>query len=68
MSGGVTRFYDSPNGFSRPAWRADSQAFYASTLQYIDPSDTIAQFPLGAGAHATGSTAITPGNMPVSLP
>jgi hypothetical protein len=68
MSGGATRFYDSPNGFSHPAWRADSQAFYASKLQYIDASDTIAQFLLGAGAHATGSTAISPGDMPVSLP
>ena len=64
MSGGATRFYDSPNGFSRPAWRADSQAFYASKLQYIDASDIIAQFPLGAGAHATGSTAITPAICP----
>jgi hypothetical protein len=68
MSGGATRFFDSPNGFSRPAWRADSQAFFASTLPYIDTSDTIAQYLLGAGTHATGSTAIAPGDMPASLP
>lgn len=68
MSGGSTRFYDSPSGYSHPAWRADSQAFYASTLAYLDTSDTIAMYTLGAGAHATGSTAVSPGDMPASLP
>lgn len=68
LSGGATRFYDSPNGFSHPAWRADSQVFYASTLQYRDTTDTIAMFTLGAGAHASGATAVSPGDMPVSLP
>lgn len=68
LSGGATRFYDSPNGYSHPAWRADSQAFYASTLSYVDTSDSIALFALGSGAHATGSTATSSASNPVSLP
>jgi hypothetical protein len=68
MSGGPTRFYDSPSGYTYPAWRADSQAFYASTLQYLSATDTIALYPLGTSAHAPGSTAVSPGDMPASLP
>jgi hypothetical protein len=68
ISGGATRFYDMPSGFSHPAWRADSQAFYAGTPANNDPSGDIALFPLGAGAHGVGSTAISGASMPASLP
>ncbi len=68
LAGGATRFYDSPSGYSQLAWSADSSGFYAGTSGDPFTPGAIALYPIGAGGHATGSTAVAGANAPASLP
>lgn len=68
LSGGPTRFYDSPAAYTYPAWRADSRAFYAGVgSDFMGPS-VLGLYALGSSAHATGTTPYTSANFPASLP
>lgn len=68
LSGGATRFYDSPSGYSQIAWSADSSGFYAGTSSDPFSPVAVALYPIGAGGHATGSTSVAGASAPASLP
>lgn len=68
LAGGPARFYDSPAGYSLPAWRADSGAFYSDTSNDPFTSGSIGLYTLGSAAHATGTTPYVGVHFPASLP
>jgi hypothetical protein len=67
LSGGATVFYDTPNGYSPPAWLANSTGFFADSGIGSSPVKFALYSPCG-GSHCNGAPALIKANYPATLP
>jgi len=67
LSGGATVFFDTPNGYSQPAWLASSTGFFADSGIESSPVKFALYTPCG-GSHCNGTPAVIKANYPATLP
>jgi hypothetical protein len=67
LGGGSTVFYDTPNGYSQPAWLANSSGFFADSGSESSPATFALYSPCGS-SHCNGTPAAAKANYPATLP
>jgi hypothetical protein len=67
VSGGSTVFYDTPVGYSQPAWLANSKGFFSDSGSFSSPLKFALFSPCGS-SHCNGTPAVVKASYPATLP
>jgi hypothetical protein len=67
VSGGSTVFYDTPAGYSQPAWLANSKGFFSDSGSFSSPLKFALFSPCGS-SHCNGTPAVVKASYPATLP
>ena len=67
VSGGSTVFFDTPAGYSQPAWLANSKGFFSDSGSFSSPLKFALYSPCG-GSHCNGTPAVVKASYPATLP